>query len=306
MLLQSTFGRNCTKLTKGIFRYLGSMGVQLEQVSSAKSFGGYQKVYSHDSDETKTKMKFGIYLPPKAATEKCPVVYVLSGLTCSEQNFITKAGAQKVAAELGIIFVCPDTSPRGVSIEGDSDHWDFGVAAAYYVDATEPKWKDNYRMFSYIDKELPKVIESNFPVLEGKQSIMGHSVGGHGCLIHALRSGKYKSASTYAAVTNPMNCPWGQKAFTNFLGEDKKAWEQYDACELAKNYKGPAIDILADTGTKDGFLVEQLKPENFVAACSGNNLINLESRMQEDYDHSFYFIASFVEDHLRFHAKHLQ
>ena len=308
MILKPYLLINSIKISKKIYNFFSNMAVQLEEVSSSKSFGGFQKVFSHESAETKTKMKFGIYLPPKAATEKCPVVYVLSGLTCTEQNFTTKAGAQSVAAKLGLIFVNPDTSPRGANVEGEADHWDFGVGAGYYVDATEPKWKDNYRMYSYISKELPSIIEDNFPVILGKWSIMGHSVGGHGCLIHALSNpGKYKSASTYSAVTNPMNCPWGIKAFTNYLGENKESWKKYDACELAKGYSGPPIDILCDTGSADGFLPQkQLLPENFVEACSANSLINLNSRMQEGYDHSFYFIASFVEEHLQFHAKHLQ
>jgi len=283
------------------------MAAQIVEVSSTKSFGGFQKVYKHESSETKTEMKFAIYLPPKASTEKCPIVYHLSGLTCTEQNFITKGCAQKVAAELGLIFVCPDTSPRGANVEGEDEHWDFGSGAGYYVDATEEKWKNNYRMFSYVAKELPSIIERNFPVLADKQSIMGHSVGGHGALIHSLRHpGKYKSTSVFAPMTNPINCPWGIKAFTNYLGENKDSWKQYDACELARVYSGPQIDILVDTGDEDNFLKQkQLLPENFVDACSTNSLVKLDSRMQPGYDHGFYFIASFVEDHLRFHAKHL-
>lgn len=283
------------------------MSSTIVQKSTVKCFGGSVKVFTHESDETKTTMTFGVILPPQAVdNQKCPVLYYLSGLTCTEQNFITKAGAQKLAAELGMIIVCPDTSPRGCNIEGEEDGWDFGTGAAFYVDATEEKWKNNYRMFSYVTKELVKVIDANFPT-NGKQSITGHSMGGHGAIVCALKSpGLYQSASAFAPICNPINCPWGVKAFTGYLGEDKESWKAFDSCELAEVYNGPKIEILSDQGSEDGFLKQnQLLPESLVQAVAKNNNIALISRTQEGYDHSYYFISTFVEDHLRFHAKHL-
>jgi len=282
------------------------MSSVLENKSSVKSFGGYTKVFTHDSSETKTKMTFAVILPPKAETEKCPVLYWLSGLTCTEQNFITKAGGQRLACELGMIIVCPDTSPRGCNIEGEEDGWDFGTGAGFYLDATEEKWKNNYRMFSYITKELPKVIADNFPA-NGNQAITGHSMGGHGAIVCAMKCpGLYKSVSAFAPICNPVNCPWGEKAFSGYLGSDKELWKGYDSCELAKIYSGPKLEILSDQGNEDGFLKQnQLLPESLVQACSGNNNLGLISRMQDGYDHSYYFIATFIEDHLRFHSKHL-
>ncbi|XP_057310365.1 S-formylglutathione hydrolase-like [Hydractinia symbiolongicarpus] len=288
-------------------RTLLAMASILEEKSSVVSFGGYQKVFSHDSVETKTKMFFAIFLPPKAESEKCPVLYWLSGLTCNEQNFITKAGAQRVASELGLIIVCPDTSPRGCSIPGEDDSWDFGTGAGFYVDATEEKWKNNYRMYSYVTKELTEIVENNFPAVKGKQSIFGHSMGGHGALVCGLKHpGKYLSISAFAPICNPMNCPWGIKAFNGYLGENKQSWKEYDACELAANYSGPEIRIMCDQGTEDGFLKQdQLLPDNLVAACSENDKIHCVSRLQKGYDHSYYFIATFVEEHIRFHAETL-
>lgn len=278
----------------------------LTEKSAVKCFGGVQKVYTHNSEETKTEMTFAIYLPEKSNSEKCDVVYWLSGLTCTEQNFITKAGAQQTAAEHGLIIVCPDTSPRGANIEGEEDGWDFGTGAGFYVDATEEKWKNNYRMYSYVTKELPNLIKGNFAASE-KASIFGHSMGGHGALICALKNpGMYQSVSAFAAICNPINCPWGEKAFTGYIGTDKEAWKAYDATELAKSYDGPALDILCDQGSADGFLEQnQLLPDNLVNAAQTNPSLNLVSRMQEGYDHSYYFIASFVKGHLKFHAAHL-
>lgn len=283
------------------------MSSTLIQKSSVKCFGGSVKVFTHESNETKTTMTFGVILPPKAeANEKCPVLYYLSGLTCTEQNFITKAGGQRLAAELGMIIVCPDTSPRGCKIEGEEDGWDFGTGAGFYLDATEEKWKNNYNMFSYLTKELPQVINANFPT-NGKQSITGHSMGGHGAIVCALKvPGLYRSISAFAPICNPINCPWGVKAFTGYLGDNKDSWKGYDSCELAKVYDGPKIEILSDQGNEDGFLKQnQLMPDSLVEAVSGNKNISLVSRMQDGYDHSYYFISTFVEDHLRFHAKHL-
>ena len=253
-------------------------------------------------------MNFSVYLPPQADSAQCPVVYWLSGLTCTDENFITKAGAQRVAAELGLILVCPDTSPRGTDIPGEHDSYDFGSGAGFYVDATEELWKNNYRMYSYITKELPTLVENTLPVMPDKRSVFGHSMGGHGALVCALRNpGFYKSASAFSPICNPTKCAWGVRAFTGYLGgEQPDTWKQYDACELASTYSGPKLNILADQGSKDNFLAQgQLLPENLVAASAGNENIALVSREQEGYDHSYYFIATFVEEHLRFHADNL-
>ena len=253
-------------------------------------------------------MNFSVYLPPQASRAQCPVVYWLSGLTCTDENFITKAGAQRVAAELGLILVCPDTSPRGTDIPGEHDAYDFGSGAGFYVDATEEPWKNNYRMYSYVTKELPTLVENAFPVIPDKRSVFGHSMGGHGALVCALRNpGFYKSASAFSPICNPTKCAWGVRAFTGYLGGDKtNTWKQYDACELAATYSGPKLNILADQGSEDNFLAQgQLVPENLVTACAGNENVALVSREQEGYDHSYYFIATFVEEHLRFHADNL-
>ncbi|XP_071950547.1 S-formylglutathione hydrolase-like [Antedon mediterranea] len=279
----------------------------LEEKSKSKSFNGWQKVYTHDSSEVKCKMTFGVYLPPKAETEKCPVIYWLSGLTCTEQNFVGKGGAQQYASEHGVIIVNPDTSPRGCNIEGEDDSYDFGSGAGFYVDATEDKWKTNYRMYSYVTKELPEIINSNFPVDPEKASIFGHSMGGHGALICALKNpGMYKSVSAYAPICNPMQCPWGKKAFTGYLGPKQEAWKEYDACELVKVYNGPPLDIYIDQGKSDNFLKEsQLLPDNFVAACTESKM-PVQLNMQEDYDHSYFFISTFMKNHIKHHAKYLK
>jgi len=288
--------------------WIPTMTSQLTQVSCNKIFGGQQKVYSHESNETQCKMTFGIYLPPQAESEKVPVIYWLSGLTCTEQNFVTKAGAQNYASQHGVAIVAPDTSPRGCNIEGEDDSYDFGSGAGFYVDATEEKWKTNYRMNSYITKELPEVINANFPVLADRQSIMGHSMGGHGALTLFLKNpGKYVSVSAFAPICNPLECPWGQKAFTGYFGADNKdLWKEHDACELVKAYNGPPMEILIDQGKDDNFLGGgQLLPNNFVGACKSNN-VPVILRMQEGYDHSYFFIASFIGDHVAHHAKCLK
>lgn len=251
-------------------------------------------------------MKFGVYLPPQAEQKKCPVLYWLSGLTCTEQNFITKAGAQRTAAEKGIIIVAPDTSPRGVNIEGEDDSYDFGSGAGFYVDATECKWKTNYRMYSYITKELTELINRNFPTVPDRMSIFGHSMGGHGALVCAMKNpGKYQSVSAYAPISNPMKAPWGIKAFSGYLGDDKSKWEEYDATELAKKYNGPPLNILIDQGKADNFFIEgQLLPDNLMNACAESK-IPIACRMQDGYDHSYYFIATFIEEHINHHAQFL-
>ncbi|XP_012288351.1 S-formylglutathione hydrolase [Orussus abietinus] len=282
---------------------------EIQEISANKSFGGWQKVYSHDSLTLGCKMNFGIYLPPQTKEEPVPVIYWLSGLTCTEANFIQKAGAQKYAAEHGVILVAPDTSPRGLEIPGEEDSWDFGTGAGFYVNATAEPWKTNYKMFSYITKELPTLINQNFPTIPGNQSIMGHSMGGHGALISALKNpGQYKTVSAFAPISNPIKCPWGKKAFSGYFGEKtaESEWKNWDATELVKQYKGPPLDILVDQGTEDNFLKQgQLLPENLLAATKDAGL-TLVLRNQDGYDHSYFFISTFIEDHIIHHAKYLK
>lgn len=249
-------------------------------------------------------MKFAIYLPPKAEESKVPVLYWLSGLTCTEQNFIQKAGAQKDASKHSVAIVCPDTSPRGCNIEGEDDSWDFGTGAGFYLNATQEKWKEHYNMYDYVTKELPDVVAKNFPVDATRQGVFGHSMGGHGALICAMKNpGMYKSVSAFAPICNPMDCPWGQKAFTNYLGADQKSWEEYDATHLVRKYKGPPLTLLIDQGKEDNFLKEkQLLPERLLEAARENG-VAVTLRMQEGYDHSYFFIATFIEDHIKHHAQ---
>lgn len=278
----------------------------LVEISSNRIFEGYQKVFEHESSELKCKMRFGVYLPPKAETHKCPVLYWLSGLTCTEQNFVTKAGVQRLASEHGLIVVAPDTSPRGCNVEGEDESWDFGSGAGFYVDATRDPWSQHYRMYSYVTRELPKLVKESFSVDAEKQSIFGHSMGGHGALVCALRNpGMYKSVSAFAPICNPVECPWGQKAFAGYLGEEREAWKAYDATLLVSTYSGPPLDILVDQGKDDQFLsAGQLLPDNFLAACTQAK-VPAVFRLQEGYDHSYYFIATFMDDHVLHHAKYL-
>ncbi|XP_015608683.1 S-formylglutathione hydrolase isoform X2 [Cephus cinctus] len=282
---------------------------EITEISSNKIFGGWQKIYTHNSSELKCKMNFGVFLPPQTEEGSVPVIYWLSGLTCTEANFIQKSGAQKYAAEQGVIIVVPDTSPRGLNIPGQEDSWDFGTGAGFYVDATMDPWKNNYRMYSYVTKELPALINEKFPTIPERQSIMGHSMGGHGALIAALKSpGQYRTVSAFAPISNPSKCPWGQKAFSGYLGgtHGDIAWKEYDAVELTKKYNGPPLEILIDQGTEDIFLKQsQLLPENLLAAAKETEL-RLILRLQEGYDHSYFFIATFIEDHIKHHVKHLK
>ncbi|XP_051153861.1 S-formylglutathione hydrolase isoform X2 [Leptopilina boulardi] len=275
-------------------------------VSNNKIFGGWQKVYTHESTELKCKMNFGVYLPPQAENGPVPVIYWLSGLTCTEANFIQKAGAQKYAAEHGVMIVAPDTSPRGLNLPGEETSWDFGTGAGFYVDATEEPWKNNYKMYSYVTKELPALINEKFPAIPDKQSIMGHSMGGHGALICCLKNpGQYKTVSAFAPICNPVNCPWGQKAFSGYLGENQGQWKNWDATELMKIYNGPPLDILIDQGKEDNFLSKELLPESIVPAAQSISM-PLTLRMHEGYDHSYFFISTFIEDHIKHHAKYLK
>lgn len=277
------------------------------ELSSNKMFDGFNKRYKHWSSMCGCNMNFTIYFPPAAATSKVPVLYWLSGLTCTDENFALKSGAQRAAAKEGIALICPDTSPRGMNVEGESDSWDFGVGAGFYLNATEPKWK-NWQMYNYVTKEIPEILSANFQQLDtARASIFGHSMGGHGALTVFLKNGdKYKSVSAFAPICNPVNCPWGKKAFVNYLGTNESLWKEYDATELMKNYKGLKTGILIDQGNEDKFLTEkQLLPENFQEACKLAG-VPLTLRMQPGYDHSFFFIASFAEDHIQHHAKALR
>lgn len=280
--------------------------MSVENVSSNKSFGGWNKQYTHLSEVLGCEMRFAIYLPPQAANgAKVPVLYWLSGLTCTDENFMHKAGAQRVAAELGIAIVAPDTSPRGEGVPDDPDTaYDFGLGAGFYVNATEAPWSNHYHMYDYVVQELPALIEAEFPVSD-RRAISGHSMGGHGALVVALRNTeRYVSVSAFSPISNPVNCPWGQKALGNYLGDDRQVWAQYDASELMKA-SVTHLPALVDQGGDDSFLVEQLKPEVLVAAAKQSGY-PLEMRLQEGYDHSYFFIASFIEDHLRFHAEKLK
>ena len=279
--------------------------MSIENISSNKSFGGWNKQYSHFSEVLGCQMRFAIYLPPQAAAgAEVPVLYWLSGLTCTDENFMHKAGAQRVAAELGIAIVAPDTSPRGEDVPDDPDAaYDFGLGAGFYVNATQAPWNTHYQMYDYVVKELPAIIESEFPVSD-QRAISGHSMGGHGALVVALRNAqRYCSVSAFSPISNPVNCPWGEKALGNYLGDDRLSWAQYDASELMKASTSH-LPALVDQGEADNFLLEQLKPEALIAAAR-QSAYPLELRMQEGYDHSYFFIASFIEDHLRFHASHL-
>ncbi|MEH2465480.1 S-formylglutathione hydrolase [Nostoc sp.] len=273
----------------------------LNLISEYKSFGGKLGFYSHPSSTCNGEMRFAVYQPPQATQQPVPILYFLSGLTCTEENFMVKAGAQRYAAEYGLMLVVPDTSPRNTGIPGEDNDWDFGTGAGFYVDATEEPWDQHYQMYSYIVQELPALITAHFPVQPEKQGIFGHSMGGHGALVCAMRNPNlYKSVSAFAPITAPMRCPWGQKAFSRYLGSNQESWRAYDASELVKQvgYHSP---ILIDQGTADQVLIEQLMPEVFEQACADvKQPLNL--RYQEGYDHSFYFIASFLEDHIRHHA----
>ncbi|XP_042053863.1 S-formylglutathione hydrolase-like [Salvia splendens] len=276
------------------------------EISSTKMFDGYNKRYQHYSPTLGCSMTFHIFFPPSSSpSQKFPVLYWLSGLTCNDENFIAKSGAQRVASTEGVALIAPDTSPRGMNIEGEADSWDFGVGAGFYLNATQEKWK-NWQMYDYVVKELPAVLKENFPQLDtSRASISGHSMGGHGALTIYLKNlDKYKSVSAFAPVANPINCPWGQKAFTNYLGENKAAWEEYDASILVSKYTNVSATILIDQGDADKFLSEQLQPQKFDEACR-NSKVPLLLRMQPGYDHSYYFIATFIDDHIRHHAQAL-
>jgi len=277
----------------------------METVSTARCFGGVQGVYRHDSRETGTAMTFSVFVPPQAEAGPRPVVWYLSGLTCTHANVTDKGQFQRVCAELGLIFVAPDTSPRGEGVPDDAEGaWDFGLGAGFYVDATQAPWAANYRMESYVVSELPALIADRFPADMERQSITGHSMGGHGALTLALKSpGRWKSISAFAPISSPMRCPWGEKALGGYLGADRSAWRRYDATALIED-GARAPELLVDQGLADGFLDSQLKPDLLEAACREAG-VPLTLRRQAGYDHSYFFIASFMEDHLRWHADRL-
>ncbi|GJL96078.1 MAG: S-formylglutathione hydrolase [Hyphococcus sp.] len=277
-------------------------------LSQARSFSGTQAVYAHTSDTCQCEMQFAVFTPSERKHGKgpFPVLYWLSGLTCTEENFIAKAGAQRVAAELGLIVVASDTSPRGEGVPDDPDGaYDFGLGAGFYLNATEEPWAANYNMGDYITEELPALIEKEFSVDPTRAGIFGHSMGGHGALtIHLKNQKKFKSCSAFAPIVAPSSVPWGRKAFSHYLGSDERRWAPYDAVALLNDHGTSDAHILIDQGTADNFLQEQLKPELFKAAADEAGQA-LTLRMQDGYDHSYYFISTFMEDHLRWHAKQL-
>ena len=278
----------------------------LEIVSSNKSFGGWHKRYRHRSSSLNCDMVFAVYLPPQAEQgAKLPVLYWLSGLTCTDENFMQKAGAQRMAAELGLIIIAPDTSPRGEGVADDANGaYDFGLGAGFYVNATQEPFASHYRMHDYVVDELPALIEANFPASD-RRGISGHSMGGHGALICALKNpGRYQSVSAFSPISNPMNCPWGEKAFSLYLGEERSRWREWDASVLIAEAE-EKLPILVDQGDRDDFLEGQLKPQVLQAAAKAA-AHPLTLRMQPGYDHSYYFIASFIDDHLRHHAAALR
>ncbi len=272
----------------------------LKTLSRHAAFGGRVGFYEHDSLTTRCSMRFAVYEPPQSATRRVPVVYYLAGLTCTEETFMIKAGAQRVAAELGLMLVAPDTSPR-VRLPGDDAAWDFGLAAGFYVDARREPWAQHYRMYSYIVDELPTLIGTHFPAAERRQSIMGHSMGGHGALTIALRNPeRYRFVSAFAPICAPMQCPWGVKAFSGYLGDDRDVWREHDATELVAARRFPGT-IRIDQGLADKFLADQLHPDRFLAAARAAGQ-PVDYRAHDGYDHGYYFIQSFVAEHLVLHA----
>ena len=275
----------------------------LERIEHRACFGGWQDVYRHDSVVLGCAMNFAIYLPPLAETQRLPVLYWLSGLTCTEQNFITKAGAQRYAAEHGVILVAPDTSPRGEEV-ADADGYDLGKGAGFYVNATQAPWSAHYRMYDYVVSELPALIEANFPATDAR-AISGHSMGGHGALIAALKNpGRYRSVSAFSPIVAPSQAPWGEKAFAAYLGDEREAWRAWDATALIADAQ-ERLSLLIDQGDGDEFLAAQLKPELLQAACKAAGH-PLQLRLQPGYDHSYYFIASFIGEHIAHHANALK
>ena len=278
----------------------------LELISEHACYGGVQSFYSHPSSAIGLPMRFSVFMPAQSRSGKVPALFYLAGLTCTEETFMIKAGAQRVAAEQGLILITPDTSPRGAGVVGESDSWDFGLAAGFYVDATEAPWNKHYRMYSYV-LELYQTVIQTLPVDQSKIGIFGHSMGGHGALVLALRNPDlFRSVSAFAPICAPSECPWGKKAFAGYLGNNEQDWLQYDASALMGNKRTPFPNsILIDQGLADKFLSDQLLPQEFEKACKKAGQ-PLELRMHADYDHGYYFISTFVEDHMKFHARQFE
>lgn len=276
----------------------------LRLIESNRCFAGTQDVYAHWSTSTQSEMRFGVYLPPKAQSTNVPVLYWLSGLTCTEQNFITKAGAQRMACELGMALIVPDTSPRGVHLPDDKCSKYLGEGAGFYVDAMRAPWRAHYQMYTYVSKELPQLIVTRFPVDSSRMGIFGHSMGGHGALLIGLKNPDlFRSISAFAPICSVTQSPSGVNALTHYLGDDVALWKKYDACALLESHPWPHGEILVDQGGDDPFL-STLKPELLTKACFDAN-VPLNLRIQEGYNHNYYFISTFIEDHLHFHAKKL-
>lgn len=277
---------------------------ELELIEQHKVFDGNQRRYRHHSSTLGCAMTFSLFIPDSSRWPSPPLLWWLSGLTCNDENFTTKAGAQRIAARLGIAIVMPDTSPRGEAV-ADVSQWDLGQGAGFYLNATQQPWAEHYRMYDYLRDELAHLLSSKLG-FNGPQSISGHSMGGHGALVMALRNPeRFCSVSAFSPIVNPTAVPWGQNAFQTYLGEDRQSWQQWDTCELLKSYQGKVIPMLVDQGDNDSFLGEQLQPER-LAQVAADIDYPLTLRMQQGYDHSYYFIASFIEQHLEFHMKHLQ
>ena len=277
----------------------------MEQIGANKCFGGQQLRFRHASGVLGCDMTFSVYLPPQAEEGVVPVLYWLSGLTCTDENFVTKAGAQRYAAEHGIAVVAPDTSPRGEGVPDDPEGaYDFGLGAGFYVNATQAPWSEHYRMYDYVTEELPALVEAEFPVDASQVGISGHSMGGHGALTIALKNpDRFKSVSAFSPICSPMNCPWGEKALGNYLGSDKETWLEYDSCVLLAS-ASEQLPVLVDQGDADDFLQEQLHTHMVQEACEVSD-DPMTIRMQEGYDHSYFFIASFIGEHMAFHAANL-
>ncbi len=277
----------------------------MNRIESIKEFGGRLNRYTHDSSTCRCEMTFSVYLPPEAETHSVPSVYYLSGLTCTDDNVRTKAGAQRYAAELGIALVMPDTSPRGDDVPDEEERYDLGKGAGFYVNATNGEWARHYHMYDYVTKELPRLVESELPLVAGARSITGHSMGGHGALICALKNpGMYRSVSAFAPICHPTVCGWGEGCFSAYLGKDREDWKAYDATELINGGANPG-PLFIDQGTDDEFLADQLYPQDLIAACEQHD-IDLTLRMQDGYDHSYHFIGTFIGEHLAYHAKALK
>ncbi len=279
--------------------------MSIETISEHGCFGGKVGFYRHRSSINNCDMRFAVFVPPQAANTKVPVLTFLSGLTCTEETFMIKSGAQRIAAELGLMLVSPDTSPRGDEVPDDPDGaYDFGIAAGFYLNATEAPWSANFQMYDYVTKELPEIIFAKFPGDRDRQGIFGHSMGGHGALTVGLKNPDiFTSISAFAPICSPMNCPWGQKAFSNYLGADQSSWTEYDATELVKGLgdSRPQNKILIDQGLDDQYLEQELHPHLFEAACTERS-VNLELRRHEGYDHGYYFISTFMKDQLEHHS----